>query len=144
MFLSFEPWQQYLCMHLLFFIFSKSPFFFFNINENESLDSWSIWGIHAYILVTTCFMTIWDVLQFNALTDWVTGGTWGMIQQRSFSSLFCKRPLCAGLAWADMSTICCCPSSISSADHGVAHPPWCPEGWFWKGYRGGNQTSFCL
>ena len=24
-------------------------------------------------------------------------------------------------------------SSISSADHGVAHPPGCPEGWFWRG-----------
>ena len=29
-----------------------------------------------------------------------------------------------------------CPSSISSADHGVAHPPRCPEGWFWRGCRG--------
>ena len=29
-----------------------------------------------------------------------------------------------------------CPSRISSADHGVAHPSRCPEGWFWKGCRG--------
>ena len=26
--------------------------------------------------------------------------------------------------------------SISSADHGVAHPPWCTEGWFCRGCRG--------
>ena len=25
--------------------------------------------------------------------------------------------------------------SISSADHGIAHPPRCPEGWFWRGCR---------
>ena len=29
-----------------------------------------------------------------------------------------------------------CPSSISYADHGVAHPPGCPEEWFWRGCRG--------
>ena len=25
---------------------------------------------------------------------------------------------------------------LSSADHGVAYPPMCPGGWFWRGYRG--------
>ena len=35
-----------------------------------------------------------------------------------------------------MSTLWCCPSSIASADQGVAHPPRCPEGWFWRGCRG--------
>ena len=34
-----------------------------------------------------------------------------------------------------MSTLSHCPSSISSADHGVVHPPKCPEGWFWRGCR---------
>ena len=29
-----------------------------------------------------------------------------------------------------------CPSSISSADHGIAHPLRCPEGWVWRGRRG--------
>ena len=50
-----------------------------------------------------------------------------------FPVFFCRRPLWAILAWAGMSTLWCCPSSISSADHGVAHPQRCPEGWFWKG-----------
>ena len=45
-------------------------------------------------------------------------------------SLFCKRPLLAVLTRAGMSTLWCCPSSIYSADHGTAHPPTCPEGWF--------------
>ena len=36
-----------------------------------------------------------------------------------------------------MSTLCCSPSSISSADHGVAHAPRCSEGRFWRGCRQG-------
>ena len=35
------------------------------------------------------------------------------------SSLFCRRPLWAALAWTGTSTLWCCPSSISSANHGV-------------------------
>ena len=27
------------------------------------------------------------------------------------------------------------PSSIFLADHGVAHPPRCPEGWLWRGCK---------
>ena len=61
--------------------------------------------------------------------------TWGAIQQRSFSSLFCRRPFWKALVWAGVSTLWCCPSSISSVDHGVAHPPRCPEGWFMRGCR---------
>ena len=75
-------------------------------------------------------------VQFSPLTDWVVGGTWGTIQQKTSSSLFCRRPLWAILAWTGMSTRWCCPSSIYSADHGVASPSRCPEGWFWRGCRG--------
>ena len=66
-------------------------------------------------------------VQLSSLTDWVTGGTWGMIQQRSSSSLFCKRPLIqAVLAWAAKYSLWCFLSSISSTDHGVTPPkvPW--------------------
>ena len=76
------------------------------------------------------------IVQFIPLTDWVVGGTWGMIQQESTSSLFCRRPFWAVLAWAGMSILWCCPPSISSVDHGVAHPPRCPEGRSWRGSRG--------
>ena len=72
-------------------------------------------------------------VQFTPLTDWVVGGTWGTIQQRSSSSLFCRRPSPAVLAWAGMSTFWCCPSSISSADHGVAPNSKCLEEWVWRG-----------
>ena len=75
-------------------------------------------------------------LQLSSLTGWVVEETWQTIQQRSSSSLFCRRPLWAVLAWAGMSTLWCCPSSISSADYGVAHLPRCPEGWFWRGCGG--------
>ena len=64
------------------------------------------------------------------------GWTWWMIQQISSSSPFCRRPLWAVLAWAGMSTLWNCPSSISSADHGVVHTPRCPEEWFWRGCCG--------
>ena len=50
----------------------------------------------------------------------------------SFHFFFCRRPLWAVLACTDMSTLWCYPSSISTADHGFAHPPRCPEGWFWR------------
>ena len=76
------------------------------------------------------------MVQFSPLPDWSIGGTWGTIQQRSSSSLFCRRPSWAVLARAGMSTLWCCPSSISSADYSVAHPPRRPEGWFWRGCRG--------
>ena len=63
-------------------------------------------------------------------------GTWGTIQQRSSSSLFFGRPLWAFLAWVRMFTLWRCPSSICSADHGIAYPLRCPVGWFWTGYCG--------
>ena len=76
------------------------------------------------------------MVQFSPLPDWSIVGTWETIQQRSSSSLFCRRPSWAVLARAGMSTLWCCPSSISSADYSVAHPPRRPEGWFWRGCRG--------
>ena len=77
-------------------------------------------------------------VQFSSvpLTDWVVGGIWGTIRQRSSSSLFCRRPLWTILSWAGMSTFWCCPSSISSVHHSVTHPPGCPEGSFWRGCCG--------
>ena len=51
------------------------------------------------------------------------GGGGGTIQQSSSSSLFCGRPSWAVPARAGKSAPWHCPSSISSADRGVAHPP---------------------
>ena len=42
---------------------------------------------------------------------------------------FGGRPLRAVLAKAEMSTLWCCPSSISSADHGLVQSPRCLKGW---------------
>ena len=44
--------------------------------------------------------------------------------------------LWAVLAWAGISTLSCCPSSISSDNHDIAHPLRSPEGWFWRGCHG--------
>ena len=41
----------------------------------------------------------------------------------------------------DVSTLWCFPSSISSADQGVAHSPRCPEERFW---RASPSSSFCV
>ena len=63
--------------------------------------------------------------RFSSSVPWLigsSGGTWGMIQQRSSPSLFCRKLLWAVLAWAEMSTLWCCPSSIT-AYHAVGCPP---------------------
>ena len=81
-------------------------------------------------------------IQFSSVRslDWLGHrGTWGMIQQRPSSSLFCRRALWAVLAWAEMSTL-----YISSAHHSITNPQRCPEGWFWRGCRGVWHASFCL
>ena len=75
-------------------------------------------------------------VQFCPLTNGIMEGTWRTIQQGSSADPFCRRPLWAVLAWADMSALWCCPSGVSSADHSVAHCQWCPEWWFWKGCHG--------
>ena len=69
---------------------------------------------------------------------------------------FLQEPLWADLAWTEVSNLWCCPSSNSSADIDIkcfaliwatkltgrykpitflltAHPPMCPEEWFWRG-----------
>ena len=68
------------------------------------------------------FQWVRSSVQVNPLTNWVVGGTWGAIQQRSSSSHFCRRPSWSLLTWTEMSTLWCCPSSISSADHGLVPP----------------------
>ena len=75
-------------------------------------------------------------VQFSPSTDWVVRGTWGTIQQRSSSSLFCRGSPWAVLAWAGMLALRCCPSIISFAVHSLAHPPRCLKGWFWRGCHG--------
>ena len=50
-------------------------------------------------------------------------------------SFLLLRPVWAVLVWAGMSALWCGPSSFSSANHGIAHPPRCPEGCFWRGFH---------
>ena len=56
----------------------------------------------------------------------------------------CKRPLWAALPWAGTSTLWCCPSSISSANHSITHLHRCLEGWFWRGWYGICRTCIFL
>ena len=46
-------------------------------------------------------------VQFSPFTEWVVGGTWGTIQQRSSSGLFWRRPLWTVLAWVGMCQRVC-------------------------------------
>ena len=66
-----------------------------------------------------CVYVQFSWVQFNPLTDRIVAWTWRTIQRRSFSSLFCRKPLWAVLALAGIFTLWCCPSSISSADRGL-------------------------
>ena len=50
-------------------------------------DFWECGRLHRPVTV--------QLVQLSALTKWVVGGTWEMIQQRSSSGLFCGR-----LVWA--------------------------------------------
>ena len=79
-------------------------------------------------------------VQISPLNDGVMGGVGGGGHEGQFG----RDPLPVSSAggsceqfwhWAEMSTLWCCPSNISSADHGIAHPARCPEGWFWRGCR---------
>ena len=75
-------------------------------------------------------------------------GTWGIIQQISSSSLFCRRPLWAVLAWAWMSTL-----FMLSIQFFLCRPYHCPpskvpwsmvlERLVWC-VTCPNHTSFCL
>ena len=86
-------------------------------------------------------------VQFSSLTDWVIGGggggwggAWGVIQQIPSSSLFCRGPLWADLAWTVLSTLWCCPSSICSANRCVLMVL---ESLSWHVTRP-NHAGFCL
>ena len=74
-------------------------------------------------------------VQFSRLNDWVVGGIWGIL----FQSFLQEAIVSSSGVGRDVHSWCC-PSSISSADHGVAHPQRCPEEWFWRGYRSGSHA----
>ena len=77
-----------------------------------------------------------SVQSLDQLSHWLTGGTWQTIQQRLSSSLSYRGPWWAFLAWMGMSIFWSCPSRIPSADHGIIHPPRCPEGQLHRGCYG--------
>ena len=67
-------------------------------------------------LLSFLFLII-SSIQFSPVTDWVVGGIWGTIQQRSCSCLFYRKPLWAVLAWArDVH------SSMVSIQHFLCRP----------------------
>ena len=86
--------------------------------------------------IPSCITTIQSLKWMGRRESTKWGGGRAEIQQRLSSRLSCRRPLRAVLARAWMSTLWWFPPSISSADHGVAHPPRFPEGWFERGCRG--------
>ena len=95
--------------------------------------------IHSYLLCVVSFrpelqqyyfrLCVWQYVQsLNRLgrrggrveTGWGVGGMTDDSAEILFHS-FQRRLLLAVFAWAGMSTLWCCPSSISSADHIVTH-----------------------
>ena len=73
---------------------------FFLLSQREIRTYKSAWFTYKMILLKSTLMkkncatnsTVLSV-QFSYLTDWIVGGTWGTIQQRSSSSLFCRNKL---------------------------------------------------
>ena len=90
--------------------------------DYQDVNTWK----HTHFTWTT-------TVQVSLLTNWLLGGG----HEGYPLSVFSAGGPCEQF-WhgRGMSTLCRCSSSISSADHGVAHPPRCPEGWFWRGCHG--------
>ena len=109
---------------------------------DEQVLSWLNSLIYLWYFIFLYYIPSWLSVwtyQFSSVQSFNQSGHQGtqkMIQQRFSSSLFCRRPLWAVLAWAGMFTLWCCPARISTADNSVTHPPRCPEGWFWRGCCG--------
>ena len=93
--------------------------------------------------VTSKFM-IYDLsgcsVQSSPLTEWVIWGTWGAIQRRSSSKGFQREAIMCG-SGKDSHVHSFTLPSISSANHGISHPPGCYEGWFWRGCCGVWHTK---
>ena len=64
------------------------------------------------------------------------GGHEGGFSRNLLPVLGNGRPSWAVLAQIGTSTLWHCPSTISSADRSIAHPPMCPEGWVCRGCWG--------
>ena len=77
------------------------------------------------------------LVQFSSVQSFERLGHWGDIRNDStqiISQSFLQEALSSSSHMGGDVHSSFCPSGISSADCGVAQPPMCPEGWFWKGY----------
>ena len=100
--------QGHYCLGCCVLLFFFSSFFFYSYCRVFFADLlrklcffWPVQGLINWLILF--ILDLMDVVQFSSvhlcpLTDWVVGGTWGTIQQRFSSSLFCRRPLWAVLA----------------------------------------------
>ena len=89
------------------------------------LDLWSTGPLVVSLSSKTELCNMFNSVQFNVSSNWVVGGTWWKIQQTPSSSPFLREAI---VRRAGMSILWRCPSSISSADHGVVHHSRCPGG----------------
>ena len=81
------------------------------------------------IVRTTMFSSVpWSIA--------LSGGHEGWFSRDPLASLFCRRSLWAVLAWAGLSSLWCCPSSISSAKPWHHPPSKVPWRTFQGGYHG--------
>ena len=77
-----------------------------------------------------------DTVQFSPLTDWVVGGTWGTIRQRSFYTFFFLQEALLNSSGTGRDV----HSLMLSIQHFLCQPQ-CPERWFWRGCRGMMQPA---
>ena len=132
-----EWWYPNQYLYVLF-VFCCLLFFLFVFFYSEH----NLWKASFKLapLIMTVIPVRFSSVQFS-LDPWSFRSSRGHKGQFSrdplpFFFLICRRPLLAVLAWAEMSTLWFCSSSISSANHGVTHPPGYPKGWFWRGCCG--------
>ena len=123
-----KPWSGTQWTHVRYFRLSFSLVFlvFFSLKKKKIQVS-----DHFKTLSSGLQLEQWQAVQFSPLTDWVVRGIMRDNSAEIFHSF-----LWEALAWAGVSTLGHCPSSISSADYGLANPSGCPEGWFWRGCHG--------
>ena len=114
---------------------SRSNVFNSIVLTNLSTAFWLTWKNWVCIMISVG-LAGWVIVQFSSVPwpIWSLAGTWGIILHRSSSSLFCRRPWLAVLAWLTCPLFGVVhPAFLLPTVASITHPPRCAEGWFWRG-----------
>ena len=96
-------------------IFSPALWTGFGERVGVFCKGWSISFVTLLQLLLSC-----SSVQFSPVTSWVINGDIRDYSAEILLQSFLQEPLWAAVTWSGISTLWCCPSSISSVDHGYA------------------------